>query len=91
MKTVQMRNSQGYPMYFKVKDTVIEKLETQQVRSERKISIGTTEELFVGDKLLFGNQEHDILEVSAPRPCKGNHTVDGVLFQEVKTSFVDNL
>jgi len=92
-KTVTITgNNNGYPMHFKVKDRVIEKIpETMQVKAQRVTGVAVVEPINVGDKLYFNQSPHDVIEVTEPRPAKGNHPIPGVLFQEVTTTFIDNI
>lgn len=91
-KTVKITgNNNDYPMYFKVKDTVLEKIkDTNQVKSQRVVGIATTEQINVGDTLIFFTTDHLVTSVTEPRPAKGKHPIDGVLFQEVTTHFIDS-
>lgn len=86
-----MGNGNGYPMVFKIKDKVLRKHETEEgmVHAERKFGCGLLDPVKPGDEILFYNQAHKVIEVSDPRPCKGTHNIEGVLFQEVTTHFVD--
>lgn len=85
-----MVNRDSYPMYFTIKDKIIEKVSETQYLSHRDVGLALLQPVKVGETILFNKVEHEVLECSEPRPCKGNHKIDGVLFQQVKTKFFDN-